>query len=169
MNELIDALSAPNTRVEMPLSRILELLAHATGVGIYLMGLTAWVDRKTGSDLSDPDWDPVLGPASTLFLSIGMCAVMILVSDSLARAFAIGAAIALVRFRVNMVGRFVGISLLYGVLTGMACGLGRADIAWILAILFGTLIAGVVAIRSRIRKRELRGLEASADDLRKSA
>ena len=67
----------------------------------------------------------VLGSANVLFLCFGMTGIMILVNNNLARAFAIGAAIAVIRFRIKFDGKGLGSSLFFGVLVGMACGVGQ--------------------------------------------
>ncbi len=72
---------------------------------------------------------------------------MILVNDSLARAFAIGAAIALVRFRIKVAGKFLSAALFYGVLAGMACGVSRVDLAWLLTVVFCVSLFAVFQLR----------------------
>lgn len=127
----------------IPIGEVLRLFGHAIGVGGVLSVLTWAAGRK----FNGGNGDLVLSSASVVFLCLGMTAVMILVNDNLARAFAIGAAIALVRFRVKVAGKFLGVGLLYGVLTGMACGVGRTDVAWLVTGCFGLLLLGALAAR----------------------
>lgn len=121
------------------------LLFHAVLVGAYLMALTWWVSSRI--DGIDDDAEHVIRASSVMFVTIGVAAVMILVNNSLARAFAVGAAIALVRFRVKMEGKFIGMALLYGVITGMACGVDRLDVAWALSAIFGAMLGAVLVLR----------------------
>jgi hypothetical protein len=133
-----------------------SLLIHASLVGIFLMLLTWWVSSRLGEGRKQGGRDILITSSNVLLLCVGMAAVMILVADNLARAFAIGAAIALVRFRIKMAGRFIGIALFYGVLTGMACGVSRVDIAWEVALIFAVLLNGVLALRELVSRRARR-------------
>jgi hypothetical protein len=126
--------------------RPLLLLGHAVVLGIVIALLCRSVGRRLG------EADNVVGASGALFLCVGMAGVMILVADSLARAFAIGGAVALVRFRVKMAGRFQSFAFLYGVIAGMACGVGRIDVAWALTAIFGVLLEGVLRVRKRAAK-----------------
>lgn len=72
----------------------------------------------------------LLGNSNIFYLCVGLTAIMILVNNNLARAFSIGAAIALIRFRVK-VGRKNDISsILFGIVIGIACGLNDIILAW---------------------------------------
>ncbi len=146
---------------ELALSTAARLFGHALLIGSLLMALTWWVTKKIGNgslakDRLTSESEIIITASNVLFLCVGMTAVMILVNDNLARAFAIGAAIALVRFRIKVAGKFPGMALFYGVLTGMACGVNRADLAWGVTIIFGVILCGVVTVRemalSKIRR-----------------
>ncbi|MCM2277322.1 MAG: hypothetical protein NDJ89_04545 [Oligoflexia bacterium] len=158
MSGWLGQLTAASGGQELPLLRSFALLLHASAIGFYLLALEWRVSRRTAGAIARGS-SPLLASASVLFVCVGMASVMILVNDNLARAFAVGAAIALIRFRVKMVGKFLGIALLYAVITGMACGLSRVDIAWAVALLFGILLFAVLGIDARIRRRELRAGE----------
>ncbi|MCM2323160.1 MAG: hypothetical protein NDJ90_07835 [Oligoflexia bacterium] len=140
MTEWLEQLTTSPAGQGLPLWKSWVLFAHAVAIGSYLLFLD-WKMSRNGS---------LLASASVLFVCVGMTSVMILVNDNLARAFAIGAAIALIRFRVKMAGKFIGVGLFYAVLTGMACGLDRVDIAWSLALLFGILLAVILRVQNKL-------------------
>ena len=131
------------------LERILQLEAHSVGVGLLLMVITLWVNYQlslgpartveTGAIRPQSPAEIVYSSSNVLFLCFGMTGIMILVNNNLARAFAIGAAIALVRFRIKVDSQVQGISLFYGVLCGMACGVDQPSIAWGSGVVFGGL------------------------------
>jgi hypothetical protein len=156
---MAQAITQSQVIVSHPISHSLQLLGHSVILGIMLMGITIWVAGRV-RDIptnSDPKEDPVLTPgelvthsSNVLFLCFGMTGVMILVSDNLARAFAIGAAIALVRFRIRVDQKGLSSSLLFGVLTGMACGVDRVWIAWATTVSFGLLNIFVVGLARHV-------------------
>ncbi|OFZ20701.1 MAG: hypothetical protein A2X94_08575 [Bdellovibrionales bacterium GWB1_55_8] len=132
---------------ELPFPEMLLLFGHAFVIGSILSLLT-WRTNSNAArsaDTKSPQ-ELVAGAFSVLFISVGMAALMILVNNSLARAFAVGAAIALVRFRVKFEGKLLPMGLFYGVLAGMACGVGRVDLAWIVALLFGAILGILSAV-----------------------
>lgn len=73
----------------------------------------------------------ILGSFNILFLCVGLTGLMILVNNSLARAFAIGAALGIVRFRVKLGQKSLVSNILFGIITGIACGLEMLSVAWI--------------------------------------
>ncbi|MBU6376487.1 MAG: hypothetical protein KGQ59_10860, partial [Bdellovibrionales bacterium] len=78
---------------------------------------------------------------------------MILVASDLARAFAVAAAIALVRFRIKM-SEGSGSSLFFAVIVGMACGVDQLRIATQLTLIFVTLQILLVLLVSRLSKEK---------------
>ena len=86
----------------------------------------------------------ILGSANVLFLCFGMTGMMILVNNNLARAFAIAAAIAVVRFRIKMDSQGLSTALFFGVLVGMACGVGQVVTGGIMTVAYGILQMVVV-------------------------
>ncbi len=94
-----------------------------------------------------------LGASNLLFLCVGLTGLMLLVNDNLARAFAIAAAIALVRFRVKLDQKSINASLLFAILAGMACGLDAIELAWtstgIYIALFALLLLFVQFIKPK--------------------
>ncbi|MBF0362370.1 MAG: hypothetical protein HQK49_15240 [Oligoflexia bacterium] len=77
-----------------------------------------------------------LGSANILFLCVGLTGVMILVNNNLARAFAIGAALTITRFRVKVGPKILASNLLFGVIIGVANGLSEMILAWLLTIIY---------------------------------
>lgn len=120
-----------------------KFLAHSAFLGVALMVTTVWANRRITAKAPAPGKEPatfgdlILSSANVLFLCFGMTGVMLLVNNNLARAFAIGAAIALVRFRIKVDSKTLSMALFYGVLTGMACGVNQVVIAYPIAIFFG--------------------------------
>ena len=81
-----------------------------------------------------------------LYLCMGLSCVMILVNNNLARAFAIGAAIALVRFRIKLGKSSANSNILFSIVCGIACGLNELTLAWLSAgaYLLITLLVRIV-------------------------
>lgn len=67
---------------------------------------------------------------NVIYLTVGLSCVMVLVNNNLARAFSIGAAIALVRFRVKFDQSGQTPAVLFAIISGMACGLGQIHLGW---------------------------------------
>lgn len=80
-----------------------------------------------------------LGASNILFMCVGLTGVMLLVGNNLARAFAIGAALALSRFRVKISKKSTGTHLMFGIIAGIACGLDQLAIAWICSLIYTVL------------------------------
>ena len=170
---------------QMTYHHMLMLLLNAVGIGLILV-LTTFLEMKYLSgyeaqftpDADDGDDDgenggsPVkvktpksgkddtlqlfLGASNLLFLCVGLTGLMLLVNDNLARAFAIAAAIALVRFRVKLDQKSINASLLFAILAGMACGLDAIELAWtstgIYIVLFVVLLLIVQFIKPKTPK-----------------
>jgi hypothetical protein len=135
-------------------ARITLLLANALGLGAMLAACTAWTTlklpvRKKRFDSSpegmqvgpplhgvDQRLDVFMNAMMVLYLCFGMTGVMILVNNNIARAFAIGAAISLVRFRVKLDQPGFSAGLFFSVLTGMACGVDQIPTAWAMGLTF---------------------------------
>jgi len=94
----------------------------------------------------------IVGSANVLFLCFGMTGIMILVNNNLARAFAIGAAIAVVRFRIKFDSQGLAASLFFGVLVGMACGVGQLMTAALITIAFCLLQIVIVSLMNYSQK-----------------
>jgi hypothetical protein len=150
---------------EMSLIRSVQLMVHAIGSGMLLMLVTAigttWSAKRLSSSKDDDEEDGslaevILSSGNVMFLSFGMAGVMLLVNNNLARAFAIGAAIALVRFRIKVSSKTLSMALFYGVLAGMACGVDRVHLAWGIAATFGLLellLLGTAGLAARLTRK----------------
>ena len=98
--------------------------------------------KKTSNNL-----EIFLGSSNLLFLCVGLTGVMLLVNNSLARAFAIAAALSLTRFRIKLDQKSINASLLFAILAGMACGLAQVRLAWMATgIYLGLLIAILIMV-----------------------
>ena len=161
------------------------LLLNAVGIGLilviatflemkYLAGYEEQFMSAGGGDDDDDGHSPTnvkpraqgkgdetlqmfLGASNLLFLCVGLSGLMLLVNDNLARAFAIAAAIALVRFRIKLDQKSINASLLFAILAGMACGLDATGLAWmstgIYIALFVVLLIFVQFIKPRRPRR----------------
>ena len=74
----------------------------------------------------------IRGASNILFLCVGLTGMMVLINNNLIRAFAIIAAIALVRFRVKLSSSNTNAFLLFGVLSGMSFGVREVMLGWIM-------------------------------------
>jgi hypothetical protein len=152
-------LAAPGE--EASLIRAVQLMLHSIGAGMVLMLVTAagtaWAARRLGNAEDEgSSAEIILNSANVLYLSFGMCGVMLLVNNNLARAFAIGAAIALVRFRIKVGSKTLSMALFYGVLTGMACGVDRVHLAWGITFTFALLEGSVLTLAALVSRRRSR-------------
>lgn len=139
-----------------------QYLALSIGLGALLTLVTIWANQKVGPLLQKAQIDPtgentvtpvrryppasfhdlinsVLNASNVLFLCFGMSGIMILVNNNLARAFAIGAAIALVRFKIKLDSYGLGATLFFAVVVGMACGVGQVETAIAIAGAFSII------------------------------
>jgi hypothetical protein len=101
-----------------------------------LLGIITYVNALQGLDDSKPKTNGakkslIIGASNIVFLCVGLTGLMVLVNNSLARAFAIGAAMALVRFRAKLGQKSQGSNYLFGVVIGIACGLNELAVAWV--------------------------------------
>lgn len=130
-------------------------LGHSVAIGALLMAvtlLTAWpiAKEETGPDRSTLA-DLTLESGNLIFLCSGIAGVMVLVNNDIARAFAIGAAIALVRFRVRM-EKATASGYFFALIAGMACGVNSLEIGWALAVVYSILKISVY-FATRVARR----------------
>jgi len=78
--------------------------------------------------------------SNMLFLCVGLTGVMVLVNNNIARAFAIGAALALVRFRVKLGAKKTAANLLFAIIIGLACGLDEKNVAWGATVIYSFIV-----------------------------
>jgi hypothetical protein len=163
--------------IAIPNEMIFEYLLTSVVLGVFLMILAVWTSRKISEQfsglqgalktkgvdspqgeigeilpLSYPEL--ILGSANVLFLCFGMTGIMILVNNNLARAFAIGAAIAVVRFRIKFDSHGLGSTLFFGVLVGMACGVGQILTATVITAAYGILQMIIILLMNVTQKKE---------------
>ncbi len=161
MNPLVAGLASQDGSLELKGQQVLFAMGNSVATGILLMLITVWASYKVAKSKMVPSekekaatsQDIVLNSMNVLFLCFGMTGVMLLVNNNLARAFAIGAAIALVRFRIKVDNKVMSMAFFYGVLAGMACGVGQPMVAWIVAIVFGLLQGIALSIASVVGKK----------------
>ncbi len=132
-----------------------------SAAGGVILGLTTYLTHRK-LDRALPSADPE-GPRETerlisgfnsFFLSVAMTATMIAISNSLARAFALGAAMGLVRFRIKLDRKTVGMHMLCAVIYGVACGVGQPLVGATLLSLFivaQTFLIFVISAQARRR------------------
>lgn len=183
MGKLAKLSEAGTNGVAMSYHHMLMLLLNAVGIGLVLLIATFWemkylsgyeeqfiaaaeADNNEDDELpenvtskaksvskEDDTLQLFLGASNLLFLCVGLTGLMLLVNDNLARAFAIAAAIALVRFRVKLDQKSINASLLFAILAGMACGLSAIELAWtatgIYVVLFVLLLLFVQLIKPK--------------------
>lgn len=150
----------------------LQSLGHASFLGVLLMILTAWVSKNCadiGTESKSSPSERIFSAANVLYLCFGMAGMMLLVNNNIARAFAIAAAIALVRFRIKVNSKILSMSLFYGVLTGMACGVGYVFIGYILVAFFGILQLVVLASARVAEQKELKKKNFEKSKMKKEA
>lgn len=161
-------LSLSSQAEPFPMETVVALLGHSLVIGTLLMVLATWIQlssvggKKKDAPLSPSDrfQSAVLQAANVLFVCFGVTGVMILVNNDLARAFAIAAAIAMIRFRVKM-NEGAAAALFFAVVIGMACGVGQLPIAWGVGLVFIVIQSGLL-LGLRLVKRESRGESAPA-------
>jgi hypothetical protein len=137
---VVVATSPPHWRTSV------ALLANSMGLGMVL-ALVTYVSVRGHAEGDKKQLGKALqGVANLLFLCVGLTGTMILVNNNMVRAFGVGAAIALVRFRIKLDGKSANASLLFAILSGIACGLAETVLAWILLATYVVLIAMTTVI-----------------------
>ncbi|MBF0300584.1 MAG: hypothetical protein HQK51_17860 [Oligoflexia bacterium] len=152
----LKALNVVGNTESLKLQELLILLSNSLLCGLVLTIITFYVAKSLSTNTSK-SYDPkieekdkenknkeeaiettnlFLGSANILFLCISLTGVMILVNNNLARAFAIGAALAITRFRVKVGPKILASNLLFGVIIGVANGLSEITLAWLLTIIY---------------------------------
>ncbi len=135
--------------------KIIGIMVNSLGVGLVLaavsyLGIRSIYGRGQGSKTLN-QFELLLGAANLLFLCVGLTGITLLINNNIVRAFAIVAALALIRFRVKMDQKSISASVLFGVLAGMACGLQEVSLAWIMTgfyvVLLGVLVVFLVIFK----------------------
>lgn len=134
--------------LELAVAEVIESMGHSIVLGLVLVLSTFWVGRNLdrramGTNLTSKDHlKEIIGAMNLMFLTVGLCGIMILINNSIFRAFAIVAAIALVRFRVKLDNKALGSAMIFAILAGMACGVREIG--------FGYLSVGVFLVLTGI-------------------
>jgi len=118
---------------------LLVLLGHSFIIGVILVGITYYSSTtllNPKKNLKNQKIKLLLGSSNILFLCLGLTTVMLLVNNNLARAFSIGAAIALVRFRIKLGAKGAAANILFGIIAGIACGLNEIELAWLITAMY---------------------------------
>ena len=121
-------------------------------------GLASSSSKPKKIEKQDETLQQFLGASNLLFLCVGLTGLMLLVNDNLARAFAIAAAIALVRFRVKLDQKSVNASLLFAILAGMACGLNNIELAWTATAIYIVLFALILLLVQFIKPKNVKAV-----------
>jgi uncharacterized membrane protein YhiD involved in acid resistance len=117
---------APHESLTVTVPRILLRLLIATA----LAALLAFRPRRYASLVRR---NPYVAQTQIL-LGVVACALMMIVGDNAARAFGIFAAASLIRFRTNIRDPKETVVLLLNLALGLAAGVGRIDVAFVLAL-----------------------------------
>lgn len=139
-------------------SDLIYPLGHSLALGFILFVITYITSAKgispdkLGSKFIKEKIKLLNGSANILFLCIGLTAIMILVNDNIARAFSIGAAIALVRFRIRLGQKTVGSNVLFGIIAGISCGLNQIPLAWMMTGIYLVLTVVLTLIVQGLQK-----------------
>jgi uncharacterized membrane protein YhiD involved in acid resistance len=137
LDELIGRGSAPATQVEEgPWDVVMARMVLRFLIAALLSAVLAFRWRR---GISITKRNPYVAQTQIL-LAVVAAAMMMIVGDSAARAFGIFAAASLVRFRTNIRDPKETTVLLVCLGVGLACGVGRLDMAVVLAVfVLGTL------------------------------
>lgn len=150
-----DSAVTPLTTLE-----ILVVMGHATLLGFILTFTTYFIGtylerailktRPSGKNLLED----VISATNLLFMTVGLCGVMLLISNNLLRALAVMASIAIVRFRVRLDYKTLGSAMLFAVLAGMACGAQELAIAYVTVGVF-VLLATILSLSTKVISLQL--------------
>jgi len=141
--------------IALDADQIVTIMLHSLGIGLVLatvtyLGTRSIYGRGQGSRQLN-HFQLLLGSANLLFLCVGLTGVTLLINNNVIRAFAIVAALALIRFRVKLDQKSISVSVLFGVLAGMATGLQEVALAWIMTgfylVLLGALIVFLIVFK----------------------
>ena len=137
---------------------VLENHLHAVLLGLTLVALTLAAEHlfsklEEGRTKQPVKFEELIGSFNLMFVLVGMTSTMGLISNSVVRAFAVLAALALVRFRVNLNQKSLSAAMLFAVIMGVACGVGEIALAWISMGFFGlSLLIAVSVVTWSLRR-----------------
>jgi len=143
-------IASSNSESNMELASLLYLLAHSIAIGVSLSVMTFFGTRtiygKKETNTESEIFQLMLGSFNLLLLCVGLTGVMILISNSIVRAFAIVAALALVRFRVKLDQKSLSASVLFAVLGGMSCGLTEVKLGWLMTAVYALISLALIVL-----------------------
>ncbi len=152
---LRNVLSLENDSVVIPAisSQNIILVVNSFLVGLYLFAVTYYLSSlfldKKCSSYFDKKSKLLLGTSNIIYLCSGLTGLMILVNNNLARAFSIGAAIALIRFRVKLGPKSADSYILFAIACGIASGLNEMAMSWILALVYSLIFVPITFLVRR--------------------
>ncbi len=138
-------LKHPESIIKYEHAEILYFLLNSMAIGLVLCLITYFSRILFFNEKKESFEDRsnlILGTSNIIYLCTGLTAIMILVNENLARAFSIGAAIALVRFRVKLGNKGAAANILFGIICGIACGLDQVPMAWLLTVVYAVISFG---------------------------
>ena len=147
---------AANLAIAYDFKGLAILLGNSFVIGVILCIITYFSGRHLLRDPKEPSQEKInliLGTVNILYLCMGLSCVMILVNNNLARAFAIGAAIALVRFRIKLGKSSANSNILFGIVCGIACGLNELPLAWLSLLAYFVITVLVRVVTGNIQKK----------------
>lgn len=143
-------------------SDLIFLMGNSIVLGFVLMLLTLAVSLPTmnshvmggvtAEKLAKKKFESVISAMNILFLCVGLSAIMILVSNNLARALAVGATLGLIRFRINLNSKMVGSNMLFGIIAGISCGLQEVTVGWLVTSVYVVLQGGLYLVLRTVNK-----------------
>ena len=154
--------------IQYDLQSLTILLGHTFLIGSFLCIITYFSNRhllKDPKEASEEKINLILGTMNILYLCMGLSCVMILVNNNLARAFAIGAAIALVRFRIKLGKSSANSNILFSIVCGIACGLNELTLAWLSAGAYLLITLLVRIVTGSIQKKVVKRNEEKAKEI----
>ncbi|MGE3973940.1 MAG: hypothetical protein AB7F59_05380, partial [Bdellovibrionales bacterium] len=144
------AQASTTATANLPTEQLIGLMLSSVAMGIILSSITFIAVRSIWGkqNMSSPRelFQLLIGSSNLLFLCVGMTGITLLINDNIVRAFAIVAALALVRFRVKLDQKNINASILFSVLIGAACGLQEDQIAWIMIGFYVMLLGALIIL-----------------------
>lgn len=149
-----------NEMSHFSIKEVSTLFGHSFFLGVILTFMTYVMLAKMSGHLKKKKrLKLILGASNILFICVGITALMILVNNNLARAFAIGAALSLVRFRVKMGQKSLSSNFLFGIIAGIACGLKMLNVAWMVTAAYVVIQCILMALIHYLKDSEAPNLD----------
>lgn len=137
-----------------PGSTFVSLIA-AFALGAFM----AWVYKVSSAEAYEPD----IGQSQILLACI-MALVLMVVGDSISRAFGAVGILSVIRFRANVKNSSEAATLLSAVAVGMACGVGMVRLA-VVGTIFLCLVQVVLgSVYGPLPLKEKKGKKVATDE-----